>query len=137
MPSFDLPLKGSCFGFLGYAFLKYAQNAADSGQMPERAKAMRGLGWTVAAATLIFLCVIFFLWDTIQKAIKLVKAASAAVNDMWQMVCTRSTPRFDHLHLCFLHGLDLTSSSLHLAVRERGGGLQGGGRISGRPRRGR
>eukprot|EP00823_Brevimastigomonas_motovehiculus_P006890 TRINITY_DN5911_c0_g1_i1.p1 TRINITY_DN5911_c0_g1~~TRINITY_DN5911_c0_g1_i1.p1 ORF type:complete len:660 (+),score=170.59 TRINITY_DN5911_c0_g1_i1:68-2047(+) len=74
-------------GFLtSYAFLKYAQNAADSGNATTRASAMRGLGWTIAAVTFIFLCVIYFLWDKIVDAINLVKVSGEAVSDMWQMV---------------------------------------------------
>jgi hypothetical protein len=55
-------------GFImGYQLWKKGQTAADSiSPMRERAKAMRGLGITCWAITLIFICVVIFLRERIE-----------------------------------------------------------------------
>ena len=73
-------------GFLtAYALLRMAASA-DATTASGRATAMRGVGIAVAVLTAVFLLVVLALRKRIYIAVEVVKEASRAVLDMWELV---------------------------------------------------
>ena len=81
-------------GFLAsYALLRMAATA-DTTTASDRAKAMRGVGIAVAVVTAIFLLIILALRKRIYIAVEVVKEASRAVLDMWELILFPLLPFF-------------------------------------------